>query len=91
MVARVGLVDRQPEQVDRRHRQVDVDLDPAAEVAAVVVERQPGLVVHDLDGHALAVRQIDEGACPGPRLLDDGRHRSLDLLGGHGIAWRQRS
>ena len=83
VVAGIRLVHREDEQLDRRHRQVDVDCDPAAEVAEVVAERQPGLVAHDLQVDALAGRQVDEAARPGARLLDHRRHRALDLLGGH--------
>ena len=60
MVAGIGLVDREDEQLDGRHRQVDVDGDPAAQVAEVVAERHPGLVAHDLQDDAFAVRQLDQ-------------------------------
>jgi len=83
VVAGIRLVDREPEQLDGRHRQIDVDGDPAAQVAEVVAGRQPGLVAHDLQHDAFAGRQLDQAARPRARLLDGRRHRALDLLGGH--------
>ena len=71
------------EQIEGRHREVDVDGDPAAQVAEVVVERQPGLVAHDLQDDSFAGRQLDQAARRLARLLDDSRHRALDLLGGN--------
>ena len=64
VVAGIRLVDREPEQLDGRHREVDVDGDPAAQVAEVVVERQPGLVAHDLQDDSFAGRQLDQAARP---------------------------
>ena len=83
VVAGVRLVDRELEQLEGRDRQVDVDGDPAAQVAEVVVERQPGLVAHDLQDDSFAVRQIDQVARPRARLRDHRRDRALDLLRGH--------
>ncbi len=44
---------------------VDVHDDPAAEIAEVVVERPPGLVVNLLDHELLAGRQLEQPAGAG--------------------------
>ena len=71
------------EQLEGRDREVDVDGDPAAQVAEVGAVRPPGLVAHDLEDDSFAGRQLDQVARPRARLLDDRRDRALDLLGGH--------
>jgi hypothetical protein len=75
-------VQREHEQVDGRHREVDVDGDPAAQPAEVVAGGPPVLVVHDLEDDALAVREPEQSARPPARLLDDPDQHGLDPLGG---------
>ena len=83
MMAGIRLVHREHEQVDGRQRQVDVDDDPAAQVAEVAAERPPGPVADDLQDDAFAIRECDQTARPRARLFDHRRHRALHLLGGH--------
>jgi hypothetical protein len=83
VVAGIGLVERKDEELDGRQRQVDVDPDPAGQVAEVVARRPPGLVVHHLEDDVLSVRQLDEATGPGARLLDDSRDQALCPVGGH--------
>ena len=83
MVAGIRLVAREAQQLQGRHREIDVDGDAAAQAAEVFAERQPGLVAHDLHDNSFAVRQLDQATHPRARLPDDGRDRALDLLGRH--------
>ena len=82
MVARVRLVQGHPQQLQGRHREIDVDGDPAAKLAEVVAEGEPGLVTDDLQVDAFGVRQIEQAARPGACLGQHGRHRFRDALGG---------
>ncbi len=81
VVAGIRLVDREVEQLDGRHREVDVDRDPAAQVTQVLAERQPGLLANDLEDDALSVRELDQAARPRAGLLDDRPDDGLDLVG----------
>jgi hypothetical protein len=83
VVTGIRLVAREMEQLDGRHREIDIDSDAAAQAAEVLGEREPGLVPHDLQDDAVVVRQLDQPTRPCGRLLDDGRDRALDLLGRH--------
>ena len=70
VVAGIRLVDRKGQELDRGDGQVDVDRDPAPQAAEVLAEREPRLVVDDLDGDVLALRKLDESprpACAPPR------------------------
>jgi hypothetical protein len=80
-MAGIGLVDRQHEQLDGRHREIDVDADLAAEVAEVLAEREPVLVAHDLELDSFVVRQLDQTTRPCTRLLDHRPDYALDVLG----------
>ena len=62
VVARVDLVRDELDDVVAGRRHVEVDDDPAAEVAQVVVERPPGLVADLPRLERLARRQVDEPA-----------------------------
>ena len=85
VVTRVDLVGCERDQVGRGRLLVGVDDDPAAEIAEVVVERPPGLVVHLLDDELLARGQLDERSHPGAQHRDErterGNHpRRLDRM-----------
>ena len=75
MVARVDLVGCKRDQVGRGRLLVGVDDDPAAEIAEVVVERPPGLVVHLLDDELFARGQLDERPHPGAQHRDQRTER----------------
>ena len=60
VVTGVGLVDRDREHLEGGQREVDVDLDPAPQLAEVLAERHPRDVADDLDGDAFALGKRDE-------------------------------
>jgi hypothetical protein len=65
-------------------RYVQIDDRPAAQVAEVVVESPPRLVVHSLDHELLSLRKLDQ---PGGRVSqrrDGVLHERDDELGRHG-------
>jgi FPC/CPF motif-containing protein YcgG len=71
-------VAREHEQLEGRHRQIDVDRDPAAEIAEVAAERPPRLVPDDLHDDSLAGRELDQAVRPRTRDVDDRSHSELD-------------
>ena len=83
VMARICLVDRESEELERGDRQADVDRDRALQVAEVLAEREPRLVVDHLDGDVLALRKLDESPRLPTRLLDDRRDRALDGVARH--------
>jgi hypothetical protein len=83
VMARVRLVDRQHEELVRRHRQVDVDRDPAAPIAEVVAGRPPRAVVHGFDDDLLAGREVDQTDGPRACLVNHPLEQLGDALRGH--------
>src|SRR6185503_17336747 len=83
VVAGIRLVDRKGQELDRRAGQLAVDRDRAPQVAAVLAEREPRLVVDDLDGDILTLGKLDESPRLPARLLDDRLDRALDGVARH--------
>ena len=78
----IRLVHRDAEQLERGDRQVDVDGDPAPEVAEVLAERQPGLAAHQLQDDSFACRELDQVGGLRARFLDHSSDHGLDVRGG---------
>src|SRR5436190_22715695 len=83
VVAGVPLVQRDDEQLDGRGREGQVDRDSAAQVAEVVVVRQPWRVADGRQVDAFALGQLDESSGQLARPLDHGGDDRPELLRGY--------